>query len=129
MLENNQHGCATWMTQHGCAEIQQPTLVSIFWSQWQTWYLVIIWLMLTDMIIWIPWKKYSAAEQWNEANTRDNEANNKRHYKEHKKGVVRILPNTEHKCQKEINEHNLETNTTVCEYLKYSRHENLFLRK
>ena len=42
-----------------------------------------------------------ATEQRNEANKLGNEANNKRHQKEHeKRGVVRILPNTENKCYK-----------------------------
>ena len=30
---------------------------------------------------------------------------------------------------KKINKHNLEMNATVCEYLNYSKHENLFLKK
>ena len=44
--------------------------------------------MLADMITGTPWKHCNATEQENETNKRSEKANNKRHQKSAKKGVL-----------------------------------------
>ena len=76
--------------------------------------------MLTDLIIQTPWKQCNPAEQQNKTDKGGNEANNKRHQKERKKKKKKKKKETlleyyhyRTKMQNELNEHNLETETTV----------------
>ena len=75
--------------------------------------------MLTDLIIQTPWKQCNPAEQQNKTDKGGNEANKKRNQKlrkKKKKKKKETLLEYYHyrtKMQNELNEHNLETETTV----------------